>query len=89
MLQRILCFLGFHRWEKDPARKDIVRGTGVHFAFWSEGYQKAERACTVPSCMAVQKVYRYGWCGMGGESSNWRRLRPKLEKQIDELPNIF
>lgn len=89
MLTKILCFLGIHEWEKDPAKKDIIRGTGVHFAFTSESYQKAERVCTRPGCSAHQKVYRYGWCGLGGTASGWKKLSLRREEYIDKLPNVF
>lgn len=89
LLGALACKYGWHAWEKDPSQKDIVKGTGVHLAFWSEALQKATRHCTRHGCKCSQKVYRHGLCGPGGSGSRWKRLRLAKEKQIDSLPNVF
>lgn len=89
LLAVLACRLGLHSWEKDPSQKDIVKGTGVHIAFWSEALQKATRCCTRESCQATQKVYRHGMCGVGVKDPDWKPMSDEQERRIDALPNVF
>lgn len=76
------CILGFHKWE--VVRKELIKSTGVDFAFWTRGVQKAEKECRI--CRKVKKVYRYGWVGSGGTCERWHSLTEEQEKYIDSLP---
>ena len=84
----ILCKFGIHDWEKEPSHKELIKETGLHLVFFSEGIQKGVRKCTNPSCNATQKVYRTGWIGNGGEGGKWKKLDSEAEKRIDSLPTL-
>lgn len=86
MLKKLLCRFGFHSWEKEPSKKELIRSTGIDFVFWSSGIQKGVRACTRQGCRAEQKVVREGWLGCGGTSEKWKRLSKRTERYIDSLP---
>jgi hypothetical protein len=81
--------ISYHTWEKEPSEKDIVKGTGVNVAFWSEAMQKGVKSCLVPGCKAKKKVWRHGFCGVGGISGKWKKMSDAQEKRIDRLPNVF
>ncbi|MFA6407591.1 MAG: hypothetical protein WCV80_02695 [Candidatus Paceibacterota bacterium] len=87
----IFCFFGAHKWEKEPIQKDIVRGTGRHFIFMSEGIQKATQLCSRKKCKKERGVYREGWVGFGSSASNtrWKKMTKSIEEYIDSLPNVF
>ncbi len=89
MLGKILCSLGLHRLEKEPSQKEIVKGTGVHFFFFSEGIQKGIKKCTRKECQVQVKVYREGLVGTDCPNPTWQRLDPEKEAFIDSLPGVF
>ena len=86
MLGKILCKLGLHRFEREPQSKELIKGTGAHMAFWSEGIQKATKQCTRPECGFVCKIWRKGWLGAGGKAGRWKKLSENQERYIDSLP---
>ncbi|MCC6404933.1 MAG: hypothetical protein IT405_00915 [Candidatus Yanofskybacteria bacterium] len=83
-----LCKLGWHDFEKEPSRKELIRDDGVDFAFWTRGVQKGIQRCTRAGCNAERKVYRTGWMGIGGTSGPWKRLGVRRERRIDALPTL-
>jgi len=85
-MTRLFCRMGWHKWEKDPSHKELIKKTGSHFVFFSEGVQKGIRKCLRKGCVATQKVSRTGWVGNGGQSTRWKKLSPRKEKSIDSLP---
>ncbi|MFA6364905.1 MAG: hypothetical protein WCW78_00685 [Candidatus Paceibacterota bacterium] len=85
----IFCACGVHKWEKMPSEKEIVKGTGVHFIFLSEGIQKATQHCVRKECAGKRRVYRQGWVGSGVKEPKWERLSKSKEEYIDSLPNVF
>ncbi len=83
-----LCLIGLHSWEKDipEERRDVIRSTGVHVAFFSTGIQRAEQHCL--RCQKWRDVYRTGiLSGIGsGVTGKWQRLSKKLDAEIERLP---
>lgn len=89
MLKKLLCWLDFHWFEKEPSVKTFIKATGVEMAFWSEGIQKGVKKCIRSGCSVEKKVYRMGWLGLGGgESGRWKKLSSKKEAYIDSLPTL-
>jgi hypothetical protein len=84
---KFLCKIGWHKWEETPFYRDIVKGTGHNFLFWSWGVQKGERQCL--SCGIYQKCWREGWCGSGVAEMKWKKMSASKEAYIDNLPNVF
>lgn len=84
----LFCLMGLHRLEEEPSHKELVKETGVHFAFWSEGVQKGVKKCLRPGCDKKVKVWRSGWVGSGGTGTRWKRLSKRQEKYIDSLPTM-
>ncbi len=81
----ILCYLGRHKPEEEPFHKEIIRGTGMHFAFSSEGYQRGTARCM--RCGVEVRVYRSGWIGLGGGTSTpWKPLDATTDAYISSLP---
>ena len=86
MVKCALCRLGIHLFEKEPSQKELIKSTGLHVLFFSEGMQKGTRVCTRVGCGATQKVWRCGWVGVGGQGTPWKELTPEHEAYIDSLP---
>jgi len=83
-----LCRLGIHAFEEEPARRDLLKGTGIDFGFWSSAIQKAVKVCTRYGCEVQKKVYRSGMCGVGGVGDNWKKLTTKKEQYIDSIKSL-
>jgi len=76
-----LCLFGLHWFEKEPSEKELIKETGSHKAFWSEGIQKGVKHCVRSGCPATKKVWRTGWVGIGGKGTRWKkRQRDEMEK---------
>lgn len=88
LLNRFLCAVGFHSFEKEPSRMDIVKTRGINFIFWTFGVQKALKVCTRKGCPAEKKVWRDGVCGAGGISSKWEKLNSQKETEIDRMSDL-
>ena len=85
---RFFCGLGLHRLEKEPSRRDVVKNTGIDVAFFTSGIQKAIKVCTRDGCAEQRKVWREGWCGVGGIGTRWRKLSSQKESYINSLQGI-
>lgn len=83
VVSTLRCLLS-HAWGEPE--KEIIKSTGFNVLFFTSGVQKAVRQCA--RCGRSQKVWRSGFCGIGGKSGRWRRLRASKEKWIDSLPNL-
>ena len=84
-----LCALGFHRWEKEPSTRELIRSTGFNVAFFSEGVQLGTRKCLRPGCRATQSVYRTGFVGIGkGTATKWKKASESKRQQIAALPAL-
>ncbi len=83
----LFCRIGFHKWEKEPSHKELLRSTGMHFAFTSEAKQLGTKKCLREGCREVKQVYRFGFLSIGGGSaSKWKNASPEIQKEISSLP---
>ena len=57
--REILCKMGFHRWEKEPAREnlELLRSTGKDFLFFTTAVQIGKVKCTRHDCDAERLLY--------------------------------
>lgn len=87
VIARPLCKVGYHKPNQDvpKEKRELIKETGVHFAFSSEGIQKGTSSCI--RCGEELKVYRTGILSGFGPSSagKWKVLDLETEKYIDSL----
>ena len=91
MLGKLFCCLGLHEWEKEPSHKEIIKDTGINFAFSSAGLQKGQKRCLRLGCMTTLNVWREGFLSTAifpSSSGPWRKLGRKKEIEIDRLANL-
>lgn len=79
------CLLG-HDWNKVESERDFVKSTGMDILFFTSAEQKGVQECA--RCGRRRKVWRPGFCGAGGCGSEWMKLTPGKEKEIDALPTL-
>jgi len=86
--RELLCKMGFHHWEKEPARDnlELLRSTGIDFLFLTTAIQIGKVKCTRHGCRSERLMYREGVCGLGGCADCWKKCSPEKAKEINSLP---
>jgi hypothetical protein len=83
---RLRCHLGWHRWEKEPSHKEMLRRSGPDILFWTFCVQVGIRQCL--DCDRERKVIREGMAGMGGHAGKWKRCSDRRYAEVIKRPPI-
>jgi hypothetical protein len=82
-MRRILCSLGFHRWEAEAYRQGRVQPLGINGFLEAETIQEGSQRCR--SCEIERMVYRKGILGAVAQCTRWRSASPRKLRYIRSL----
>jgi hypothetical protein len=83
-MRRMLCSLGFHRWEAEAYRQERVQPLGINGFLEAEAIQEGRQRCR--SCEFERTVYRKGTLGAVAQCTRWRFASPRKLRYIRNLP---